>query len=171
MTYNADMGVRVVHKVRHGGLSQRKVASHLKVSRKYVADALARYDEDGSLSAVGNVGTLHRDRRFDPVASAALLALIEKNDALTPADYVVGLAVNLHRYFSADDVWHEMRRLGLTLKTRTKQNRRASLQRQLEFRQKMFQLYTFNQLVFIDEASFDRKNGIRSCAATPPAYE
>ena len=164
MPYPVDLGVRVVKKRRVEGKTVNEIHIELDVSESYVKRAIKRWDEQELLQAVGNGGTLHCDRRFDAATTAELKALVKHDDSLTLADYAVGLALSTHKFFSPNDVRRALAEMKYSRKTRTKHNNQADIAEQITFQQRMNNLYYFDQFMFADEASFDRKAGLESCA-------
>ena len=111
-----------------------------------------------------NVGNLLRDRNFDAEATVLLRRLVKEDD-LTHHDYSVSRTLRLDRHFSIPDVYTALQQLNISYKVRTKHNNRADRAQQLIYLQRMWSKYFVQQLMFADEACFDRKTGLKGCAS------
>ena len=113
MTYDHKMSARVLRKFYVEGKSWDKIREELIVSKGYIRDVVRRWQQDGSLQAIGNVGTLHADRVFNDTAKSMLFALIAEDDARTQHEYAHDIAELTGRYVSACDVGKAMQQLSI----------------------------------------------------------
>ena len=76
----------------------------------------------------------------------------------------MALALTTGKYFSVDDIRKTFNQLKYSRKLCTVHSNRADPIAQMVYRQRMWDSYEWDQFMFCDEASFNPKQGILTCA-------